>query len=612
LNQYAYRPLLLLLFAAGIGLFGHNDFGAVAPVFFASLVTTALVFVFVRRFIDPRAAPWCALLFALEPFDVVNSTTMTNDVILACLVCASVMLFLSGDLHETAPGRRVRRFVTAGAVMFAAFLVKITLAPVLAALGIYSLVSLVRRPAIVLRFHSLFYGAFLAGIAATCLVYLFLTGDPFWQFKAETHYYQHYKPDWYVAGLIDYTSLMWYYPRSLFGAGGEPSYRYRDHGLLFWALIPAMVILWRETPRLSTLGSGLSAVHALRTLLFIAACVFLFFQFYPQYLSPYYLPLVRQDRYLEMLLPPVVVIVGTALWIVSLQRRLLALALCAVLCGDFVVQAARRGHHFDDSQEDMRALARYADGTIKPTGRPLVVDLPASNSLEFYLRKTPIPIRRIATTDPHSMAGSYVVAGGARSFWWANGLSFDVRPETPPNGWILTYENPGLRRPWRPSNLRVYYVTETPSEVPLFDDPVPAPVTFLRGLAMTTYGSGFGKPPTAPPIAASLRDVDNTTLIPASHLQWDGLILAEDGVYTFETTSDDGSWVELNGKPLLDNGGTHPARTVSRTVRLKSGWYGFRLRYEDAGGDRLLRFRVFKDYRNQPLDPAALFYTSSQ
>jgi 4-amino-4-deoxy-L-arabinose transferase-like glycosyltransferase len=97
LNQYAYRPLLLLLFAGGIAVFGHTDLGVVAPVVLSSIVTTALVFVFVRKLIDPAAAWWCALLYAFQPFDVVNSTTMTNDVILSCLTFAALGVFLVAD-----------------------------------------------------------------------------------------------------------------------------------------------------------------------------------------------------------------------------------------------------------------------------------------------------------------------------------------------------------------------------------------------------------------------------------------------------------------------------------------------------------------------------------
>ena len=82
---------------------------------------------------------------------------------------------------------------------------------------------------------------------------------------------------------------------------------------------------------------------------------------------------------------------------------------------------------------------------------------------------------------------------------------------------------------------------------------------------------------------------------------------AQDAIYTFETSSDDGSWIELNGRTVLDNGGTHPARAMRRSVRLASGWYRFRLRYEDTGGDRFLRLRVYKNYQPAAVPHSVLF-----
>lgn len=600
LNQYAYRPLLLLLFAGGIALFGHTDFGVVAPVFFASLVTTTLIYLFVRRLIDARAAVWCAVLFAFEPFNVVNSTTMTNDVILSCLVFASVALFLLADLGDATSRQLTLRFLAAGAVMFAAFLVKITVAPVLMAIALYSLIACRRRASFVLRYHSVFYLAFLTGVAASGAAYWLLTGDPLWQFKAETFYYETYKPDWYLAGAIDYWGLMSQYPRSLFGISGVPGHAYRDHGLLFWALVPATVVMLRRGTRVMGL------------LLLVALCVFLFFQFYPQYLHPWYLPLVRQDRYLEMLLPAVVIVVGTFLWDVSRTRPLVAVAVLSVLVVDFVAQGARRAYHFRDSQEDMRVLAQYARDTVRRTGRPLAVDMPAHTALQFYLRDSPVATRPVSAPESQAMPDSYVVAGGSRSYWWSSHLIFDVRPESPPPGWVLTYEHPAAPRPWRQSNLRVYYVSDFAANVPLFDAAGAEPAALTPGLLMTAYDAGFDEPGVAVAIGGFVPDIDHRVPLPAPRLQWDGWMRAESGAYTFETTSDDGSWVTLNGKSVLDNGGTHPARTVSRTVRLAAGWYSFRLRYEDTGGDRLLRFRVYKDYRRQPVDPSALFFSTLQ
>ena len=65
---------------------------------------------------------------------------------------------------------------------------------------------------------------------------------------------------------------MWQYPRSLFGLSGYPDYRYRDHGFLFWWVLPASVVV------VVSRGNDI-----LKLLAALAVVVFAFFQFYPQY-----------------------------------------------------------------------------------------------------------------------------------------------------------------------------------------------------------------------------------------------------------------------------------------------------------------------------------------
>jgi 4-amino-4-deoxy-L-arabinose transferase-like glycosyltransferase len=598
LNQYAYRPLLLYLFAAGVALFGHTDLGVVAAVLAASLVTTALVFLFVRKLIDPDAAWWCALLFAFQPFDVVNSTTMTNDVILSCLTFASMGLFLAADRSSSA-----KLFVASAGLMFAAFLVKISSVAALAAIGLYSLAALRRNPVSVARRHAVFYVTFLLCVIGLCVVYYIEKGDFLWQFKSEAFYYQIYKPDWYVAGHIDYRQLMWQYPRSLFGLSGFGSCRYLDHGFLFWLFVPASVLLLLRRRNAVTMFLVASTI-----------VIFAFFEFYPQYMTPRYLPLVRQERYLEMLVPCAVIVVGLALHALYGRRRVVALSILVLLLGNFVVEASRRSDLYRDSQQDVRELARYARSTIPSTGKRLAVDMPAGNSLLFYLKDQPIALEQIDRAALAELSDCYVAIGGARSFWWSRGLVVDLPPDAIPAHWVLAYEVAGQQRPWRPTNLRVYYVGVPSSDwYALFDQPqwpAPAPAPTLEGLTETAFPDGFDGRQMPVGMRREIPDLEGPSVMPATRLEWTGWLAAEDGVYRFESTSDDGSWIYVNDKLLLDNGGTHPARTVRRTVRLGKGWYRFRLRYEDTGGGRRLRFRVYRDDVPTPLLQRAMFFSS--
>src|SRR5262245_26197551 len=175
-----------------------------------------------------------------EPRNVIRATTMAPDVILSCLVFASCGLFLLAD-RERSGAKGAWLFVAAGALMVAAFLVKITILPVLLALGLFSAIVSIRDRAIIRR-HLVFYGTFALGFACICAVYYVKKGDLLWQFRSELTYYRAPGPP-DPPRLLDYRTLLMEYPRSLFGRSGYERYRYFEHGLLFWVFVPAAVWL---------------------------------------------------------------------------------------------------------------------------------------------------------------------------------------------------------------------------------------------------------------------------------------------------------------------------------------------------------------------------------
>ncbi len=52
-----------------------------------------------------------------------------------------------------------------------------------------------------------------------------------------------------------------------------------------------------------------------------------------------------------------------------------------------------------------------------------------------------------------------------------------------------------------------------------------------------------------------------------------------DGVYTFSTTSDDGSVIWLNNEKLVDNDGSHGAREMKKNIALKAGFHSISVLY---------------------------------
>ena len=62
----------------------------------------------------------------------------------------------------------------------------------------------------------------------------------------------------------------------------------------------------------------------------------------------------------------------------------------------------------------------------------------------------------------------------------------------------------------------------------------------------------------------------------------------KDGIYTFETSSDDGSRLYIDDKAVVNNDGVHPNRAAKGQVRLKAGKRKIEVRYFEGGGEQNL------------------------
>jgi hypothetical protein len=74
-------------------------------------------------------------------------------------------------------------------------------------------------------------------------------------------------------------------------------------------------------------------------------------------------------------------------------------------------------------------------------------------------------------------------------------------------------------------------------------------------------------------------------------VEWSGWLRTDgDGQYTFYTTSDDGSTIEIDGHVVVDNGGVHPAILRTATIATTRGLHQIRVRFMQATG--LYEFRA--------------------
>ena len=66
---------------------------------------------------------------------------------------------------------------------------------------------------------------------------------------------------------------------------------------------------------------------------------------------------------------------------------------------------------------------------------------------------------------------------------------------------------------------------------------------------------------------------------------WSGRLYApRSGLYKFFTESDDGSFLYLNDKLVVDNGGDHGIKTVKGAMYLTKGYYDIKIKYFNSSG----------------------------
>jgi len=123
-----------------------------------------------------------------------------------------------------------------------------------------------------------------------------------------------------------------------------------------------------------------------------------------------------------------------------------------------------------------------------------------------------------------------------------------------------------------------------------------APGLLLRAESLPERGSLDAESPDdlPPPTARRLRvvktvDVRHGPTATRFALRYEGLLRApRAGVYTFYLTSDDGSWLDVDGARVIDNGGDHSSATESGEVELTEGDHRLELvMYENRGGAAL-------------------------
>ena len=71
-------------------------------------------------------------------------------------------------------------------------------------------------------------------------------------------------------------------------------------------------------------------------------------------------------------------------------------------------------------------------------------------------------------------------------------------------------------------------------------------------------------------------------------LEANGAIIVDSGSHQFCTTSDDGSWLYIDGDLLLNNEGMHAEKTVCQNIQLSSGRHTISVKFFEHEGNEIL------------------------
>jgi hypothetical protein len=84
---------------------------------------------------------------------------------------------------------------------------------------------------------------------------------------------------------------------------------------------------------------------------------------------------------------------------------------------------------------------------------------------------------------------------------------------------------------------------------------------------------------------ATVASVAEVRSLPVFSVEWSGYLVADTtGIQRFATKSDDGSWLWIDDRLIVDNGGRHSALNASGEIHLTRGVHRIRVRFQEMGG----------------------------
>jgi len=475
-GQAEFRPAWLLPIAASLRWLGWTAHGLVLyPIITGGLIPF-LTGLWLRRHLrsGSQGPLLCTVILACYPVLFVDSLLLVNEMplIFWCLMCVNLFGSAYSRLVDPLAGARkhlawIGFSLLAGAAFAAAHQVKVLAIPML---GIWllteSLLQVARGGWPLRKDWAALVLASLVFLLPTLGVQLFYqakTGHFFGNIAAELRIYDARLPENYLSGNVQLHDVLHKYFEQLFFPFGPIGFRVLLHGVWIWVALGLGAVaglLWRWLP----------VPERAMAFIFLgsALMLFLFIEYWPFRLRPYYLPILfdgRPWRYPDVLAPPIAAFVAIILTLPRVFDRWILRGLrYGLLCACFGVSGyclAVRYYIFEDYTADYRRAAVASATSLKSYWElGQIMDYDGCGQFQETLGwpdKTSFQPSRTRFLDLRDSPPVCIWTGGARR----EGMNADAawsadRLEVLGGDVVLIRTFDGLQRPWRTRLLQLW------------------------------------------------------------------------------------------------------------------------------------------------------------
>ncbi len=443
---FSFRPVVVFSMAGCLKIFGWNQFSFILPILISSIASIFIIYLLGKLLFDKATGLIAAFLLTIFPLNLVHSTTMTNDIMLSFLIATSILFFLKGLIGESE--HKILNFSLSGLILGIAIGVKINSLVII----IFFLVILVLDGIITRRIkkNSIYlFAAWFLIQSIFCFVYYIKTNDPFAHIHAEMIFNKKYIASGYANNWTQLKNILLFYPRYMFGIlqEGHDGYTFLPYGYFYFVLPIAILYLIMRRDK--------KVFFPLFWLIFL----FLIMEFAPLSITPYYEPIHRLPRFIEIITFPSLLLLSYFLRD-AYQRnkflKILSIGILVFLILSSLYHARKKSSFYRDSIADGKKAYEF----IKDKDYTQVItDQEMENLLLFHNQfKNRTKFKSFEYDSPIYKKKSLLIFGGSRRQDMPPSYTLQFYPKEIPNEWRKVIEIEGKKALWRPRNLVVYEI----------------------------------------------------------------------------------------------------------------------------------------------------------